>query len=229
MAKHVIKYDIGEVLLTYGEIQQRLNEMAHNIRETYMDEDAIHLVCVLEGARRINNALKERLERSAGKPVHVHEVKASSYVGNRSTGNVIVDRATPRGLKRAVIPEDVIEKGNTVRKVKGMLEEDGAKVDVFGLIVKPECMDPDAGFEPDYVGHRARADQFVIGFGIDWDGDGRGHCCVGVGKEVDQIGKFGPHKMQKVNLIPAYLDSLPEEEASYLTSKWAAAEMEYAI
>ena len=101
-------------------------------------------------------------------------VKYSSYEGMHSTGKVACQLPFPAKVKDrdVIVVEDIVDTGVSMNH---MLHELAAlkprSVKVCTLLMKPGCFK--GGFEVDYVGKEI-ADDFIVGYGMDYDGEGRG-------------------------------------------------------
>lgn len=161
-------YRLGEKLLDYGQVNGLIDEMAHNIWETHKDDDTLHILCLLEGGKRVVDAVKGVLETKYGKEVKKYEVKVSSYDGTESVGDVDIGKGLPAGIPEIILVEDVMETGRTVREVTKRLLGTGTNdVRVYTLVDKPESRVFGVP-TPDWRGYVT--DKFVAGFGIDCDG-----------------------------------------------------------
>ena len=97
----------------------------------------------------------------------------SSYHGTKSAG--IVQELLPIRSdvkdRPIVLLEDIIDTGLTMQYVTNRLREEGAKdVRLASMLLKPESLKCD--LKPDYVGMEIEND-FIVGFGLDYDGLGR--------------------------------------------------------
>jgi Hypoxanthine-guanine phosphoribosyltransferase len=97
----------------------------------------------------------------------------SSYHGTKSAG--IVKELLPIRSdvkdRPIVLLEDIIDTGLTMQYVTNRLRQEGAKdVRLASMLLKPDSLKCD--LRPDYVGMEIDND-FIVGFGLDFDGLGR--------------------------------------------------------
>lgn len=97
----------------------------------------------------------------------------SSYHGTKSDG--LVRELLPIRIENkdrpVILLEDVIDTGLTMQYVMERLREEGANdVRLATMFLKPDSLRCD--IRPDYVGMEVSND-FIIGFGLDYDGYGR--------------------------------------------------------
>lgn len=126
-------------------------------------------VVVLNGAFMFASDLLKQIDRQA----LVSFVKLSSYSGTASTGKVnelIGINEELRG-RTVVVIEDIIESGATLDRIVGLLKAHGpASVRIVTLFMKKGLHR--GRNKPDYVGMNV-PDEFIIGYGLDYNGFGR--------------------------------------------------------
>ena len=104
---------------------------------------------------------------------HITFIKASSYKGTESTGNLatligINEDITDRDV---IILEDIIDTGHTLAKIIPSIQALGpATVKVGTLIFKPKALQ--TNIQIDYTGLEI-TNEFIVGYGLDYDGLGR--------------------------------------------------------
>jgi hypoxanthine phosphoribosyltransferase len=101
-------------------------------------------------------------------------VKVSSYKGDQSSGEIKEDLGINMSLKNrdVILVEDIIDSGNTLRYLLDMVyKENPASVNVCTLLMKPKSLKTKFD-EISYVGFEI-PDDFVVGFGLDYNGLGR--------------------------------------------------------
>ena len=107
----------------------------------------------------------------------------SSYSGTESTGDVKIVKDLDCSIKDldVIIVEDIVDTGRTLNTVVELLYSKGAKsVKVCSLLDKPDRRIVD--ITADYVGFKI-PNEFVIGFGLDYNQKYRNLPYVGVLKE----------------------------------------------
>lgn len=107
----------------------------------------------------------------------------SSYSGTESTGDVKIVKDLDCSIKDldVIIVEDIVDTGRTLNTVVELLYSKGAKsVKVCSLLDKPDRRIVD--ITADYVGFKI-PNEFVIGFGLDFNQKYRNLPYVGVLKE----------------------------------------------
>lgn len=171
--------DLKTILLSEEEIDQIVTDIAAQLDRDYAGADKrLVLVCILKGSVVFMGDLMKKLTV----PVEIDFMRVSSYgAGTESTGtvNIILDLIR-KDLDQCdlVIIEDIIDSGRTLSHLNRYLQLKGAKsVRTCTLLDKPSRREVE--FDVDYVG-RQIPDEFVVGYGLDYDEKYRALPYVGV-------------------------------------------------
>lgn len=179
MGKSVLDNDIERVLLTGEELEAAVKRLAAQIDEDYAGlETKLVLLCILKGSVVFMGDLMKALTI----PTEIDFMKVSSYGAGTTSGgrvNIILD------LHRKdiadcdiLIVEDIIDSGRTLSYLTEYLELNGAhSVRTCTMLDKPSRRTVD--FVPDYVGEVV-PDEFVVGYGLDYNEKYRSLPYVGV-------------------------------------------------
>lgn len=167
-----------EQLISQEEIQSRVKEIGAQISKDYAGEE-ICLICVLKGGIMFMVDLAKEITI----PVTMDFMAVSSY-GNEQVSSGIVkivkDLDDPIEGKHVLIVEDIIDSGRTLHYLINMLKErNPASIEVCTLLDKPEQRLVDVPVA--YVGF-VIPDQFVLGYGLDYEQRYRNLPYVGVVK-----------------------------------------------
>ena len=167
---------IEKVLVSEEEITSKIKEMAASIDEDYRDKEPL-MLSVLTGSFMF----AADLMRAVSIPVGISFIFASSYGSDTvSSGEVKIHAGKgfdPVG-KDIIIVEDIVDSGRTLKKIKEYLLNEGAKsVEVCTFLNKPSRRVVDIDVK--YVGFEV-PDEFVIGYGLDFDYKYRQYPFVGV-------------------------------------------------
>ena len=98
-------------------------------------------------------------------------IRVSSYYGMQTTGQLqfIVPLQQVVENRDVIIVEDIGDTGLTIHQLKAHLRGLGsATVKTATMLFKPEKLEYEDA-KPDYVGHEI-SEEFVIGYGLDFDG-----------------------------------------------------------
>lgn len=166
-------------LFTKNEIQYRINEIAQEISKDLREE--IHVICVLKGAVMF----AADLVRCLDVPVKMEFIRLSSYGhSTTSSGKVnAVDISLPDlNGKNVLIIEDIVDTGLTARFLLDFINNNfRTKTTRFCSLLDKKCFRK-TQIEPDYIGFEID-DKFVIGYGLDFDGNFRNLDYIGYVKD----------------------------------------------
>ena len=155
---------VKKVLYSEDEVKQRVKEMGEEISRDYEGKDLL-LICILRGAC----VFMADLLREIKIPCKIDFMAISSYgSGTKSTGEIRVLKDLNSSIegKHIIIVEDIIDSGNTLNHLKGMLAtRNPASVKICSILDKPSRRE--VPLYGDYVGF-AIPDEFVIGYGLDY-------------------------------------------------------------
>ena len=160
--------DIERVLISEEELDRIVSRLADEINRDYMGSDKrLVLLCILKGSIVFMADLMKKLHV----PVEIECMKVSSYgSATTSSGNVRITLDVMRNDVsdcNFLIVEDIIDSGNTLSYLVKYLELKGAcSVKTCTLLDKPSRRVVD--YTPDYVGVEI-PDEFVVGYGLDFD------------------------------------------------------------
>ena len=174
--------DLEKILVSEEEIDSIVTRIAKEIDEDHRNSKRkLLLLCILKGSVVFMGELMKKISL----PVEIDFMKVSSYgSGTSSTGkiNIVLDlhRGDLENLDIIVI-EDIIDSGKTLSHLTKYLELKGAgSVKTCTLLDKPSRRQVE--FTPDYIGKEI-PDEFVVGFGLDYDEKYRNLPYVGILKK----------------------------------------------
>ena len=174
----MINKDVEKILVGEEELDAIVSRLAHEIDRDYAESERLVLVCILKGSIVFMGDLMKKLTV----PCEIDCMKVSSYgAGTASSGsvNIHLDLMRPDlSSCDLLIIEDIIDSGKTLAYLKKYLELKGANsVRTCTLLDKPSRREVD--LVPDYTGCEI-PDEFVVGFGLDYDEKYRNLPFVGV-------------------------------------------------
>ncbi len=158
--------DVEAVLISEGDLQARIQELADMVTERYRDTpDDLILVCVLKGAVFFLTDFARKL----GVPCQLEFMAVSSY-GNSTTSSGVVrilkDLDKDIQDRDVLIVEDVIDSGLTLSwLMKNLRGRQPRSLNVITLLRKPEVQT--AKIDLMAVGFNI-PNEFVIGYGLDY-------------------------------------------------------------
>ena len=150
------------------EIVAAITRMAAEIRQDMEGKNPLY-IGILNGAYMFVAELLCKLSPAS----EITFAAYRSYSGTKSDGIVQEILPIPKDVqgRPIILLEDIIDSGLTMQFVKNKLKEAGAQdVRLATMLLKPNSLICD--LKPDYVGLEID-DEFVVGFGLDYDGLGR--------------------------------------------------------
>jgi len=158
-----------ELSISESQIKQRVKAVAERISKDMAGKNPL-LLAVLNGSFMF----AADLMREITIPCEISFVKLASYQGTTSTGKVreVIGINEDINGRTVIIVEDIVESGLTMKR---MIESLGTRnpesVHICTLFNKPACRKVELNME--YVAFDIPND-FVVGYGLDYDQQGRG-------------------------------------------------------
>ena len=164
------------VMFTEEEVNNKIKELGAQISAD-MNGEAVKIICILKGASFFACELAKRITV----PVFIDFMSVSSYGdGTESSGivRIIKDLDDPIEGENVLIVEDIIDSGRTLSYLVENLKSRGAKsVRLCTLMSKPSRRVVEVPV--DYIGYEI-PDEFVVGYGLDYDQKYRNLPYIGV-------------------------------------------------
>ncbi|WP_302558348.1 hypoxanthine phosphoribosyltransferase [Holdemania filiformis] len=171
---------LEKILLNEDEIVARCKELGQQITQEYKNnEQPPLLVALLKGSVPFLAELIKHIDLD----IQFDFMDVSSYEGTESIGDIKIIKDLDCSVKNLdiLLVKEIVDTGRTLKTVKAMLKNKGAKtVRVVTLLDKPDRRVVD--IEADYTGFEI-PNEFVVGFGLDFNQKYRNFPFVGVLKE----------------------------------------------
>lgn len=163
-----MKKDVEKVLFNEQEIQDMVSRIGKQISDDFRDSDKrLLIVCILKGSL----VFTSDLIRAIDIPCEIDFMQASSYgdsTVSSGTVHIRVDlKVQDLSKYNIVIVEDILDTGNTLNNLIQVLKGKGCDdVRLCVLLNKP-----DRRIKPVEVHYEGAKipDEFVIGYGLDYD------------------------------------------------------------
>lgn len=153
------------VLLSEEEVDARIKTIGEQISKDYEGKQ-IHMICVLKGGTFFMCELAKRISV----PVSLDFMAVSSYGGDtKSSGVVKIVKDLDEAIqgKDVLVVEDIVDSGRTLSYLLEMLRDrKPASLKLCTLLDKPDRRVIDVPV--DYTGFQI-PDEFVVGYGLDYD------------------------------------------------------------
>lgn len=167
-----------EVLLSEAEVDAKIQELGEMISRDYAGKQ-VHLVCVLKGGAFFMCELAKRITV----PVSLDFMSVSSYgKDTKSSGvvKIVKDLDEPLLGKDVLVVEDIVDSGRTLSYLLEMLRDRKPNsLRLCTLLDKPDRRVVEVPV--DYTAFQI-PDEFVVGYGLDYDQKYRNLPYIGVVK-----------------------------------------------
>lgn len=177
---------VDHVLISHDEIEKRMTELAHRIDEDYSEKNP-YFISILKGG--MNTLMDLTMKMHITAPLDFMSI--STYgKQHQSTGEIALrtDLSGDVAGKDVLIVEDIIDTGFTLDWVTRLLKERGARsVEILTLLNKKAHRTYDLPVK--YVGFDIN-DEFVVGYGLDYNEDFRNLDSIVVFKPEEVVEKI---------------------------------------
>lgn len=157
-----------ELFISKEAIAERVSAIGAALTERFVGERPV-FISILSGSF----VFASDLIRAVSTDLEIVFVKLASYSGTASSGEIQTIMGLSESLagRHVVVVEDIVDSGRTLHFFNQKLaEQNPASITTVALLVKPEAMK--FPVEIDFTGFEI-ADDFVVGYGLDYDGLGR--------------------------------------------------------
>ena len=168
--------DVKTVLVSEEQLKAKVAELGAQISRDYAGKNLV-LVSILKGSV----VFMADLMRAVSIPCNIDFMVVSSYGGSNTTSGlvkIIKDLDGNLSGKDVLIVEDILDTGVTLSNLVPMLKmRNPNSVKICTILDKPSRRKAD--IQPDYEGFQV-PDEFVVGYGLDYDEKYRNLPYVGV-------------------------------------------------
>lgn len=163
-------------LISEADVAAKIAQMGAQISKDYEGE-SVYLLCILKGGVFFTTELAKHITV----PVTIDFMSVSSYGGETTSSGIVrivKDLDTPIEGRNVLIAEDIIDTGRTLAYLMEHLKQRKPKsLKLCTLLDKPDRRVSDV--KVDYTGFEI-PDEFVVGYGLDYDQKYRNLPYVGV-------------------------------------------------
>ncbi len=171
--------DIKRVYISEEQLAEGVEKIARSLSEDYKDKRPL-MVCILKGSIVFFSDLIRKMNIE----LDIDFLKASSYGAQTFSSGVVnikQDLTADISGRHVVLVEDIIDSGRTLSILKEYFaKRNPASVKICTLLDKP--MRRVTALEPDYKAFDIE-DEFVVGYGLDFNEKYRNLPYVGILKE----------------------------------------------
>lgn len=153
------------IMIPENEVDAKIEELGRKISEDFAGQE-VHLICILKGSVFFVCELAKRITI----PVTIDFMQVSSYGAETKSSGVVrlsKDLDEPLQGKNVIIVEDIIDSGRTLSHLVKLLGQRNPKtLTLCTLLDKPSRRVVEV--EVKYTGFQI-PDEFVVGYGLDYD------------------------------------------------------------
>ena len=157
-----------EKYISIEEIQERIALLAQKINADFLGKE-VEFIAVLDGSFMFASDLFKKINLQTT----ISFLKIKSYEATESTGEIkeLIGLQSAISGKHIVIIEDIVDTGATMDYVVEILEKQHpASISIATLLFKPAAFK--GTYSPTYIGFDI-SNEFIVGYGMDFDGYGR--------------------------------------------------------
>ncbi|MFT7144034.1 MAG: hypoxanthine phosphoribosyltransferase [Alphaproteobacteria bacterium] len=153
-------------------IKERVTTIANAINKSYDGEKLIHVIITLNGSFMF----AADLIRLINVPMEVHFAGTASYSGTEIEDLRINPDAFPKtfGNNPVLIIEDIVDSGMTIAALRGLIAARFASNIQVATLLRRQ----DGGAKAEYFGFTIPKGLFVVGYGMDMNGQYRELPCL---------------------------------------------------
>ena len=162
---------VGEILYDEATLQKRVSELADEITSYYQPlSGELVVISILRGSVLFTSDLIRQIEL----PLTIDFMALSSYgAGSKTSGQVKIFKDISDFIegKHALVVEDIVDTGLTLQYLMDLLKlQKPLSVKICTLFDKPSRRQND--LSADFIGFEI-PNKFVVGYGLDYDGQYR--------------------------------------------------------
>ncbi len=173
-----MKNDIKKILVSEKQIDEITTNLANTINKEYLGKELI-VIGMLKGAAPFMMDLIKKITL----PIKIDFMQVSSYHGGTSSDQLIFKKDIEANIegKDVLVVDDIVDTAKTLTLILKLLKEKKPNsVEIVTLLDKPEGRQVE--LTPKYIGTTI-PNEFVVGYGLDFDELYRNLPYVGILKE----------------------------------------------
>jgi hypoxanthine phosphoribosyltransferase len=171
--------DIEKILFSERTILSRLDELGWQISQDYKDKD-LTVIAILNGSIMFMSDLLKRVVI----PLQIDCWSVSSYHGDKSSGTINFRQHEIKDVsnRHVLLLDDIFDSGLTLYTIKNKILNETKALSVKSCVLLSKQVERVKPIEVDYVGFDIQ-NQFVVGYGLDYNEHYRNLPYVGVLKK----------------------------------------------
>lgn len=171
--------DIQNVLFSEQTILSRLDEIGWQITQDYRGKD-LTVIAIMNGSIMFMSDLLKRVFI----PLQIDCWSVSSYHGSKSSGTINFRQHEIKDVsnRHVLLLDDILDSGLTLHTIKNKILNETKALSVKSCVLLSKQVERVKEIEADYVGFNIE-NQFVVGYGLDYNEHYRNLPYVGVLKD----------------------------------------------
>jgi hypoxanthine phosphoribosyltransferase len=168
--------DIQKILFSEQTILARLDEIGWEITQDYRGKD-LTVIAILNGSIMFMSDLLKRVVI----PLQIDCWSVSSYHGSKSSGTINFRQHEIKDVtnRHVLLLDDILDSGLTLHTIKNKILNETKALSVKSCVLLSKNVERVKNIEADYVGFNIE-NQFVVGYGLDYNEHYRNLPYVGV-------------------------------------------------
>ena len=169
---------LDRILFDEQEIRSRLAEMGEQITREYEDRRQLTIVTILQGGV----VFLADLIREIHLPLKVDSISVASYHGGTESSGVITfneNRLPDLKDRHVIVLDDILDTGRTMHAITKRFREECSPLSVKTCVLLSKNVERAKAIEADYFGFEVE-NEFVVGYGLDYNGEYRNLPEIGV-------------------------------------------------
>lgn len=174
----IMMKDLEKVLVTEAGITEIINRVSARIEKDYKGKNLVMIGILKGGAPFMMDLIKK-----INLPLIIDFIRVESYFGGTTQGELVFRKDIEVDItnKHVLIVDDIIDSSRTLKMVIDLFKKRNASsIEVCTLLDKPSGRVID--YTPKYIGTTI-GNEFVVGYGLDYDEKYRNLPVIGVLKE----------------------------------------------
>ncbi len=170
---------LDRVLFSKEQIDQRIESMGAEITRDYSGQP-LTVITILQGGA----LFMADLIREIHLPLKLDSVSVSSYEGTESTGRVNFHQSKLPDIdgRHVILLDDILDTGRTLSAISQRFAEECSPLSIKVAVLLSKQVDRAEHVDADYVGFEV-GNEFVVGYGLDYNGEYRNIPLIGVLKD----------------------------------------------
>lgn len=168
---------LERILFDQARIRECIAEMGSRITEDYAG-GSLTIVAVLQGGV----LFLADLIREIRLPLRMDSISVASYHGGTSSSGTVTfhqNRLPDVEGRDVLVLDDILDSGRTLAAIIGRIREDCRPRSVRSAVLLSKKVNRAVPIEADYTGFEI-GDEFVVGYGLDYQGEYRNLPVIGV-------------------------------------------------